>query len=68
MQDQARKNGDGQDGISGARVMCHANLLVCPEEQLIAVFTACDILGSADPEHEFVSRVLTSVRTKSCGE
>jgi len=48
------------------------DLVVYPEEQLIAVFTAWDILGKSaahpDPEHEFVRRVLTAVRAKSCGE
>jgi hypothetical protein len=42
-------------------------LMVFPEEGLIAVFTGWDILGATDPEHEFVSRVLTAVRAKSCG-
>jgi len=44
------------------------NLIVYPEEQLIVVFTAWDILGTTDPEHEYVSRMLTAVRAKSCGE
>jgi len=42
-------------------------LMVFPEEGLIVVFTGWDILGTTDPEHEFVSRVLSAVRAKSCG-
>src|SRR6266436_4144478 len=42
-------------------------LMVFPEEGLIVVFTGWDILGTTDPEHEFVSRVQTAVRAKSCG-
>ncbi len=41
--------------------------MVFPEEGLIVVFTGWDILGTTDPEHEFVSRVQTAVRAKSCG-
>jgi CubicO group peptidase (beta-lactamase class C family) len=48
------------------------NLVVYPEEQVIAVITAWDILGKTDPnpdpEHEFVRRGLAAVRTKSCPE
>jgi hypothetical protein len=33
-------------------------LMVFPEEELIAVFTMSDILEPTEPEHEFVSRVL----------
>jgi hypothetical protein len=42
------------------------NLLVFPREGLIATFTAWDILGTTDPEHEFVARVLSAVRAQSC--
>ena len=42
-------------------------LIVDPDEELIAVFTGWDILGTSDPEHEFVARVLASERTRSCG-
>jgi hypothetical protein len=42
-------------------------LMVFPEEGLIVVFTGWDILGTTDPEHEFVSRVLMAVRAKNCG-
>jgi hypothetical protein len=41
--------------------------MVFPEEELIVTFTAWDILGTTDPEHEFVTRVLAAVRAKSCG-
>jgi hypothetical protein len=43
------------------------NLMVFPQEGLIVTFTASDILGTKDPEHEFVTRVLVAVRAKSCG-
>src|SRR4030095_9969186 len=42
-------------------------LIVDPDEELIAVFTGWDILGTSDPEHEFVARVLASERTRSWG-
>jgi hypothetical protein len=42
-------------------------LMVFPEEGLIVVFTGWDILGTTDPEHEFVNRVLMAVRAKNCG-
>jgi hypothetical protein len=57
---------DSQDLVWMARGFGGQNLLVYPREGLIATFTAWDILGSSDPEHEFVQRVLTSVKTKSC--
>jgi hypothetical protein len=41
--------------------------MVFPTEELIAVFTGWDILGTTDPEHEFATRVLTSLKTKECG-
>jgi hypothetical protein len=40
---------------------------VFPREELIATFTGWDILGSTDPEHEFVARILSAVRARSCG-
>ena len=57
---------DSQDMVWMARGFGGQNLLVYPREGLIATFTAWDILGSSDPEHEFVQRVLASVKTKSC--
>jgi CubicO group peptidase (beta-lactamase class C family) len=57
---------DSQDLVWMARGFGGQNLLVYPREGLIATFTAWDILGSSDPEHEFVQRVLTSIKTKSC--
>jgi hypothetical protein len=44
------------------------NLIVLAEENLMVTFTAWDILGTKDPEHEFVARVLSAVRVKSCRE
>lgn len=43
------------------------NLIVFPREGVIATFTGWDILGATDPEHEFVTRVQSSIQTKSCG-
>jgi len=43
------------------------NLIVFPREKVIATFTGWDILGSKDPEHEFVARVLSSIRPRGCG-
>jgi CubicO group peptidase (beta-lactamase class C family) len=59
---------DSQQLVWMARGFGGQDLVVYPKEQLIAVFTAWDILGSADAEHELVSRVLSSVQTKSCGD
>src|SRR5882724_18489 len=58
---------DSQQFVWMARGFGGQELMVFPEEGLIAVFTGWDILGTTDPEHEFVSRVLTAVRAKSCG-
>ena len=58
---------DSQQFVWMARGFGGQNLMVFPEEGLIATFTAWDILGTTDPEHEFVSRVLAAVRAKSCG-
>jgi Beta-lactamase len=58
---------DSQQFVWMARGFGGQNLMVFPEEGLIVTFTAWDILGTTDPEHEFVTRVLTAVRAKSCG-
>ena len=58
---------DSQQFLWMARGFGGQELMVFPEEGLIVVFTGWDILGTTDPEHEFVSRVLTAVRAKSCG-
>jgi len=61
----ARK--DAEELVWMARGFGGQNLIVYPREELMATFTGWDILGSTDPEHEFVARVLSSVRGKSCG-
>lgn len=43
------------------------NLIVFPHEGVIATFTGWDILGTTDPEHEFVWRLQASIRLNSCG-
>ena len=58
---------DSQQLVWMARGFGGQELMVFPEEGLIVVFTGWDILGTTDPEHEFVSRVLSAVRAKSCG-
>jgi len=58
---------DLQQFVWMARGFGGQELMVFPEEGLIVVFTGWDILGTTDPEHEFVSRVLSAVRAKSCG-
>jgi hypothetical protein len=58
---------DLQHFVWMARGFGGQELMVFPEEGLIVVFTGWDILGTTDPEHEFVSRVLSPVRAKSCG-
>jgi len=58
---------DSQQFVWMARGFGGQALMVFPEEGLIVVFTGWDILGTTDPEHEFVSRVLSAVRAKSCG-
>ena len=58
---------DLQQFVWMARGFGGQELMVFPEEGLIVVFTGWDILGTTDPEHEFVSRVLSPVRAKSCG-
>jgi CubicO group peptidase (beta-lactamase class C family) len=60
-----RKN--SQQLVWMARGFGGQNLIVFPKEGLIATFTAWDILGSTDPEHEFVKRLDGAVRTRSCG-
>jgi hypothetical protein len=60
-----RKN--SQQLVWMARGFGGQELMVFPEEGLIVVFTGWDILGTTDPAHEFVSRVLSAVRAKSCG-
>jgi len=57
---------DSQQFVWMARGFGGQNLMVFPEEGLIATFTAWDILGTTDPEQEFVTRVLAAVRAKSC--
>ena len=58
---------DSQQFVWMARGFGGQELMVFPEEGLIGVFTGWDILGTTDPEHEFVSRVLSAVHAKSCG-
>jgi CubicO group peptidase (beta-lactamase class C family) len=58
---------DSNDLVWMARGFGGQNLIVFPREGLIATFTGWDILGTADPEHEFVARVLSAVRAKNCG-
>jgi CubicO group peptidase (beta-lactamase class C family) len=58
---------DSGDLVWMARGFGGQNLIVFPREGLIATFTGWDILGSADPEHEFVTRVLSAVRANNCG-
>jgi CubicO group peptidase (beta-lactamase class C family) len=57
---------DSGDLVWMARGFGGQNLIVFPREGLIAIFTGWDILGSTDPEHEFVARVRSAVRAKSC--
>jgi hypothetical protein len=57
---------DSQQFVWMARGFGGQSLKVFPEEGLIVTFTAWDILGNTDPEHELVTRVLTTVRAKSC--
>jgi Beta-lactamase len=58
---------DSQDYLWMARGFGGQELMVFPKEELIVVFTGWDILGTTDPEHEFVTRVLTALKTKECG-
>ena len=58
---------DSQDYVWMARGFGGQELMVFPKEELIAVFTGWDILGTTDPEHEFVARVLTALKSKECG-
>jgi len=57
---------DSGDVVWMARGFGGQNLIVYPREGLIATFTAWDILGTTDPEHEFVARVFSAVRAQSC--
>jgi CubicO group peptidase (beta-lactamase class C family) len=57
---------DSQQFVWMARGLGGQNLMVFPEEGLIVTFTAWDILGTTDREHELVTRVLAAVREKSC--
>jgi len=57
---------DSRQFVWMARGFGGQSLMVFPEEGLIVTFTAWDILGTTDPEHEFVTRVLTTVRANSC--
>src|ERR1700751_62532 len=57
---------DSQQFIWMARGFGGQNLMVFPEAGLIVTFTAWEILGTKDPEHEFVTRVLGAVRGKRC--
>src|SRR5713226_3765710 len=57
---------DSKEFVWMARGFGGQNLIVFPKEELIVTFTAWDILGTTDPEHELVTRVLTAVRTKGC--
>jgi len=57
---------DSKEFVWMARGFGGQNLIVFPEEELIVTFTAWDILGTTDPEHELVTRVLTAVRAKGC--
>src|SRR6266403_2115584 len=57
---------DSHQFVWMARGFGGQNLMAFPEEGLIVVFTGWDILGTNDPEHEFVTRVLAAVRAKSC--
>ncbi len=58
---------DSPDYVWMARGFGGQVLMVFPKEELIAVFTGWDILGTTDPEHEFVTRVLATVKAKDCG-
>ena len=58
---------DSQDYVWMARGFGGQELMVFPKEELIVVFTGWDILGTTDPEHEFVSRVLIALKSKECG-
>ena len=58
---------DSQDHVWMARGFGGQELMVFPKEELIVVFTGWDILGTTDPEHEFVTRVLEAVKAKECG-
>lgn len=60
------KNSD--ESVWMARGFGGQNLIVYPREAMIATFTAWDILGSTDPEHEFVARIQSSIRRSRCGE
>jgi CubicO group peptidase (beta-lactamase class C family) len=58
---------DSRDYVWMARGFGGQELMVFPKEELIVVFTGWDILGTTDPEHEFVTRVLEAVKAKECG-
>ncbi len=58
---------DSTDYVWMARGFGGQELMVFPKEELIAVFTGWDILGTTDSEHEFVKRLLATVKTKDCG-
>lgn len=57
---------DSPDYVWMARGFGGQELMVFPKEELIAVFTGWDILGTKDPDHEFVTRVLAAVQAKEC--
>jgi CubicO group peptidase (beta-lactamase class C family) len=57
---------DSNELVWMARGFGGQNLIVFPREGLIATFTAWDILGTTDREHELVARVLSAVRAPSC--
>ena len=59
---------DSQQLVWMARGFGGQNLMVFPEEELIVTITGWDILGTSDPEHEFVTRVLAAVRAKNCSD
>jgi hypothetical protein len=48
-------------GFGGQRLM------VFPEEGMIVVLTGWDILGEGEYGKEIVARLLTAMKTKSCG-
>jgi len=56
---------DSGDLVWMARGFGGQNLIVYPREGLIATFTAWDILGTTDPEHELVARASSTVRAQS---
>jgi hypothetical protein len=67
------KRADSSGYVWMARGFGAQHLMVFPEENLIAVFTGWRILGKEADDYEteekaFARRILTAVKSKSCGD